>query len=78
MPFLQQFVRNQGDAWAWTLELLGREIERLSLLPEREATQIEDEASFELHYVRTIARRIAEMHPRLRLRPTIRHSPRNR
>ena len=62
LAILQQFVRNQGDAWAWTLELLGREIERLSLLPEREATQIEDEASFELHYVRTIARRIAEMH----------------
>jgi len=62
LAILQQFVRNQGDAWAWTLESLGREIERLSLLPEREATQIEDEASFELHYVRTIARRIAEMH----------------
>ena len=62
LAILQQFVRNQGDAWAWTLKSLGREIERLSLLPEREATQIEDEASFELHYVRTIARRIAEMH----------------
>jgi maltose alpha-D-glucosyltransferase/alpha-amylase len=59
---LQQFVRNQGDAWAWTLESLGREIERLRLLPENEAMRIEEEASFDLHYVRTIARRVAEMH----------------
>ena len=62
LAVLQQFVRNQGDAWAWTLESLGREIERLSLLPESQAARIEDEASFDLHYVRTIGRRIAEMH----------------
>jgi maltose alpha-D-glucosyltransferase/alpha-amylase len=62
LAVLQQFVRNQGDAWAWTLESLGREIERLRLLPENEAARIEDEASFDLHYVRTIARRVAEMH----------------
>ncbi|MBV9066357.1 MAG: alpha-amylase, partial [Methylobacteriaceae bacterium] len=62
LAVLQQFVRNQGDAWAWTLESLGREIERLRLLPDNEALQIEDEASFDLHYVRTIARRVAEMH----------------
>jgi maltose alpha-D-glucosyltransferase/alpha-amylase len=62
LAVLQQFVRNQGDAWGWTLESLGREIERLRLLPENEMTRIEDEASFDLHYVRTIARRVAEMH----------------
>jgi maltose alpha-D-glucosyltransferase/alpha-amylase len=62
LAVLQQFVRNQGDAWAWTLESLGREIERLRLLPESEVTRVEDEASFDLHYVRTIARRVAEMH----------------
>jgi maltose alpha-D-glucosyltransferase/alpha-amylase len=62
LAVLQQFVRNQGDAWAWTLESLGREIERLRLLPESEVTVVEDEASFDLHYVRVIARRIAEMH----------------
>jgi maltose alpha-D-glucosyltransferase/alpha-amylase len=62
LAVLQQFVRNQGDAWAWTLESLGREIERLRLLPENEAMRIEEEASFDLHYVRTIARRVAEMH----------------
>ncbi|MEA2835007.1 MAG: maltose alpha-D-glucosyltransferase / alpha-amylase [Methylobacteriaceae bacterium] len=62
LAVLQQFVRNQGDAWAWTLESLGREIERLRLLPENAAMRIEEEASFDLHYVRTIARRVAEMH----------------
>jgi maltose alpha-D-glucosyltransferase / alpha-amylase len=62
LAVLQQFVRNQGDAWSWTLESLGREIERLNLLPQSEATRMEDEASFDLHYVRTIARRVAEMH----------------
>ncbi len=62
LAVLQKFVRNQGDAWAWTLESLGREMERLRLLPEGQAADIEDEASFDLHYVRTIARRIAEMH----------------
>jgi maltose alpha-D-glucosyltransferase/alpha-amylase len=62
LAVLQQFVRNQGDAWVWTLESLSREIERLSLLPESQATTIEDEASFDVHYVRTIARRVAEMH----------------
>ncbi|MBV9066771.1 MAG: maltose alpha-D-glucosyltransferase [Methylobacteriaceae bacterium] len=62
LAVLQQFVRNQGDAWAWTLESLGREIERLRLLPENEAMRIEEEASFDLHYVRIIARRVAEMH----------------
>jgi maltose alpha-D-glucosyltransferase/alpha-amylase len=62
LAVLQQFVRNQGDAWGWTLESLGREIERLRLQPENAAVRIEDEASFDLHYVRTIARRIAEMH----------------
>jgi maltose alpha-D-glucosyltransferase/alpha-amylase len=62
LAVLQQFVRNQGDAWAWTLESLGREIERLRLLPENEAVEIEEEASFDLHYVRIIARRVAEMH----------------
>jgi maltose alpha-D-glucosyltransferase/alpha-amylase len=62
LAVLQKFVRNQGDAWAWTLESLGREMERLRLLPEGQAADIEEEASFDLHYVRTIARRIAEMH----------------
>jgi maltose alpha-D-glucosyltransferase/alpha-amylase len=62
LAVLQRFIRNQGDAWAWTLESLGREIERLRLLPESEVTRIEEEASFDLHYVRTIARRVAEMH----------------
>jgi maltose alpha-D-glucosyltransferase/alpha-amylase len=62
LAILQQFVRNQGDAWSWTLESLGREIERLRLLPESEASRVADEATFDLHYVRTIARRVAEMH----------------
>jgi maltose alpha-D-glucosyltransferase/alpha-amylase len=37
-------------------------MERLRLLPDNEAMRIEEEASFDLHYVRTIARRVAEMH----------------
>jgi maltose alpha-D-glucosyltransferase/alpha-amylase len=62
LAILQQFVRNQGDAWGWTLESLGREIERLRLLPESEGSHVADEATFDLHYVRTISRRVAEMH----------------
>ncbi|GAC1328546.1 MAG: maltose alpha-D-glucosyltransferase [Beijerinckiaceae bacterium] len=62
LAVLQRFVRNQGDAWAWTLESLGREIERLRLLPENAGKTLEEEATADLHYVRMAARRIAELH----------------
>ena len=32
LAILQQFVRNQGDAWRWTLDALKREFETLALV----------------------------------------------
>ena len=42
LAVLQQFVRNQGDAWRFTLEALKRELDTLLLLPESEAPKVEE------------------------------------
>ena len=42
LAVLQQFVRNQGDAWRFTLEALKRELDTLLLLPESEVPRVEE------------------------------------
>jgi maltose alpha-D-glucosyltransferase/alpha-amylase len=36
LAVLQRFVRNQGDAWQWTLDLLRRELDVMAVSPEAE------------------------------------------
>ena len=62
LAVLQQFVRNQGDAWRFTLEALKRELDTLLLLPESEAPRVEEAFAAYLPYARVIGRRTAELH----------------
>ena len=62
LAVLQQFVRNQGDAWRFTLEALKRELDTLLLLPEIEAPRVEEAFGAYLPYARVIGRRTAELH----------------
>jgi maltose alpha-D-glucosyltransferase / alpha-amylase len=59
---LQQFVRNQGDAWRFTLETLKRELDTLVLSPEREVPPIEEAFGTYFAYAATLGRRTAELH----------------
>jgi len=62
LAVLQQFVRNQGDAWRFTLEALKRELDTLLLVPESEAPRVEEAFGAYLPYARVIGRRTAELH----------------
>ncbi|MFL5111571.1 MAG: putative maltokinase, partial [Microvirga sp.] len=62
LAVLQQFVRNQGDAWRFTLEALKRELDTLLLLPESEAPRVEEAFGAYLPYARVIGQRTAELH----------------
>jgi len=58
---VQGFVRNQGDAWQWTLDALGRAIDsaiHAALSDEDEA----DVLAGYLPFAAAIGRRLAEMH----------------
>ncbi|HEX8663284.1 MAG TPA: maltose alpha-D-glucosyltransferase [Beijerinckiaceae bacterium] len=62
LAVLQQFVRNQGDAWGFTLDSLKRELDTLMLLPESEAPAAEDAFATYLPYAEVLGRRTAELH----------------
>ncbi|HVY18218.1 MAG TPA: maltose alpha-D-glucosyltransferase [Rhodopila sp.] len=57
----QEFVRNQGDAWTWTLEFLDR---RLSSLATDTTERRGNEQDFEEYeaFAQLLGRRVAEMH----------------
>jgi len=56
----QGFVRNQGDAWAWTLDYLKRAA--ADVAAEDEADTVDDALSGYLALAEAIGRRLAEMH----------------
>ncbi len=56
----QGFVRNQGDAWEWTLDYLKRVSADIST--EDDAAAFEDALSGYLAFAGSIGRRLAEMH----------------
>ena len=58
---VQQFVRNQGDAWQWTLDVLGRAVDGAIHAELRDPGGI-DPLSGYLSFVSVIGRRLAEMH----------------
>jgi maltose alpha-D-glucosyltransferase / alpha-amylase len=62
LAVLQRFVRNQGDAWTFTLDSLRRELDTLVLLPEHEGGRVSEAFAGYLAYATTLGRRTAELH----------------
>jgi maltose alpha-D-glucosyltransferase/alpha-amylase len=59
LAVLQGFIRNQGDAWTWTLDLLMRGISDLTA--EAEATETEQHEDYDA-IATLLGRRLGEMH----------------
>ncbi|MDB5597782.1 MAG: trehalose synthase [Hyphomicrobiales bacterium] len=59
---LQTFVRNQGDAWGWTVDALKRGLETLSLPGTEKEPDLRASYSDYLPYAEILGRRTAEMH----------------
>jgi maltose alpha-D-glucosyltransferase / alpha-amylase len=64
----QGFVRNQGDAWTWTLDLLTRAVNEVGA-PDADASATADLVADCENFAATVGRRLAEMHNVL-ARPT--------
>ncbi|HTV32361.1 MAG TPA: maltose alpha-D-glucosyltransferase [Methylocella sp.] len=62
---LQIFIRNQGDAWTWTLNALRRIIETAALTAGQEASAGLDAFAIFVPYMRRLGCRTAEMHKAL-------------
>jgi maltose alpha-D-glucosyltransferase/alpha-amylase len=62
LAVLQRFVRNQGDAWSWTLDALKRELDSLALVPEEGGASLEETFATYLPYAEIMGRRTAELH----------------
>jgi maltose alpha-D-glucosyltransferase/alpha-amylase len=62
LAVLQRFVRNQGDAWSFTLDTLRRELDNLALVPEEGATPLSDVFATYLFYARLLGQRTGELH----------------
>ncbi|MHB1304214.1 MAG: maltose alpha-D-glucosyltransferase [Acidiphilium sp.] len=57
----QRFVRNQGDAWQWTLDTLGRAVDTAVHAELDEADEADALAGY-LPFAAAMGRRLAEMH----------------
>jgi maltose alpha-D-glucosyltransferase / alpha-amylase len=57
----QQFIRNQGDAWTWTLDWLTRALSNLAGAEEAEAVHPEQFADYDA-IATLLGRRLGEMH----------------
>lgn len=62
LAVLQRFVRNQGDAWTFTLDSLRRELDTLVLLPEEDGPRVKETFASYFAYARILGRRTAELH----------------
>jgi maltose alpha-D-glucosyltransferase / alpha-amylase len=62
LAVLQEFVRNQGDAWRVFLDALKREFDTLALVPDGGAAPLAEVFATNLRYVEIIGQRTAEMH----------------
>jgi maltose alpha-D-glucosyltransferase/alpha-amylase len=58
---LQGFVRNQGDAWTWTLDYLSRMLEDLTVI-DATPEQVDDSLSAYLGFASCMGSRLAELH----------------
>jgi maltose alpha-D-glucosyltransferase/alpha-amylase len=61
LMLLQGFVRNQGDAWTWSLSYLGRMLEDLTVIDATEE-RLDDALAAYRSFVTAIGRRLAELH----------------
>jgi maltose alpha-D-glucosyltransferase/alpha-amylase len=62
LAILQRFVRNQGDAWSWSIDSLKRELDTAALVADQDETSLEDALANYLQTVRTLGQRTAELH----------------
>jgi maltose alpha-D-glucosyltransferase/alpha-amylase len=62
---LQTFMRNQGDAWTWTLEALKRLLEAAALTPGQDDRAGHEEIAIYVPHMRRLGLRTAEMHKAL-------------
>ncbi|MFC4171474.1 maltose alpha-D-glucosyltransferase [Microvirga sp. GCM10011540] len=62
IAILQRFIRNQGDAWSWSIDTLKRELDTAALVTDQEETSLENVLANYLQTVRTLGQRTAEMH----------------
>ncbi len=66
---LQQFIHNQGDAWEWTLDTLGRAIQHSVVSEEAvssvQATDISDPEADLMRLATSLGRRLGELHAAL-------------
>jgi len=62
LAVVQGFVRNQGDAWSFTLDTLKRELEAIALIPEEGAPPLEEVFALYLRYAEILGQRTGELH----------------
>ena len=62
LALLQRFVRNQGDAWSWSLDALKRGLETLDLIKEGGGASMEQAFADYLTLVDRLGQRTAELH----------------
>src|SRR5579875_663440 len=62
---LQTFIRNQGNAWTWTLGALKRVLEAAALTPGQDNRAGHDEFAMYLPHMQRLGLRTAEMHKAL-------------
>jgi maltose alpha-D-glucosyltransferase/alpha-amylase len=61
LMLVQGFVRNQGDAWGWTLDYLARMIEDLTVT-DASSERTEDALAAYRNFAGTVGKRLAELH----------------
>ncbi len=62
---LQRFVRNQGDAWTWTLNVLTRIMDAIAFSSEQSAAEAAQGFDSYMPHMRRLGTRTAEMHKAL-------------
>ena len=65
LAVLQTFIRNQGDAWTWTLDALKRILEAAALAPGQDDRAGHEEFAIYMPHMRQLGLRTAEMHKAL-------------
>jgi maltose alpha-D-glucosyltransferase/alpha-amylase len=61
LMLVQNFVRNQGDAWTWTLDFLARAVEELAVTGQQDPTQ-EDLFATYTGFATALGHRLGELH----------------
>jgi maltose alpha-D-glucosyltransferase/alpha-amylase len=61
LMLVQNFVRNQGDAWTWTLDFLARAVEELAVTGQQDRTQDDLFATY-TGFATALGQRLGELH----------------